>query len=146
MLFFASALVPPFYAYLLGTNALMVGTYTAVAGHWGQAGANSSILWCHGVLEIQAFLLAGTAGLCLVRAWVRPGPWTRRHALQRESRRALVLIAPVFPLLLVSGLIEGLVSPHASVQTRLAVAVTTGVLLVAWVLLGGRRTAPVAAA
>src|SRR5439155_22229110 len=48
MVFFASALVPPLYLYLLSTNALMLGTYTAVAGHWHQAGAISSILWTHG--------------------------------------------------------------------------------------------------
>jgi uncharacterized membrane protein SpoIIM required for sporulation len=139
ILFFASALVPPLYAYLLANNALMLGTYTAVAGHWGQAGAISSMLWCHGVLEIQAIVLAGTAGLCLVRAWVRPGPWTRRHALQRESRRALLLLAPTFPILFVSGLIEGFVTPHAPTAVRLAVAVGTGVLLLAWVLLAGRE-------
>jgi uncharacterized membrane protein SpoIIM required for sporulation len=138
ILFFASALLPPVYAYLLGTNGLMLGTYVGVAGHWGQAGSISSILWCHGVIEIQAFVVAGTAGLCLVRAWIRPGPWTRRHALLRESRRALVLLAPVFPLLLIAGLIEGFVTPHAPFGVRLAVAVGSGVLLVAWALFGGR--------
>jgi uncharacterized membrane protein SpoIIM required for sporulation len=139
ILFFASALVPPFYVYVLGKNALMVGTYTGVADHWGEAGSISSILWCHGVLEIQAFILAGTAGLCLVRAWVRPGSWTRRYAMQLESKRALVLLAPVFPLLFIAGLIEGFVSPHAPLNVRLTVAATTGALLVLWVLLGGRH-------
>jgi uncharacterized membrane protein SpoIIM required for sporulation len=137
--FFASALVPPLYLYLLATNALMIGTYTAVAGHWGQAGAISSILWCHGTLELQAIVLAGTAGLVLVRAWIRPGPRTRSHALVLESRQALLLLAPVFPLLFVSGLIEGFVSPHAPAAVRLAVAIVTGVALLAWALLGGRR-------
>jgi uncharacterized membrane protein SpoIIM required for sporulation len=138
ILFFASALVPPLYAYVLGTNGLMLGTYTGVAGHWGEAGSISSILWCHGVIEIQALILAGTAGLCLVRAWVRPGSWTRRYAMQLESKRALVLLAPVFPLLFIAGLIEGFVSPHAPLNVRLTVAVTTGALLVSWVLLGGQ--------
>ena len=138
VLFFASALLPPFYAYLLATNGLMLGTYTGVADHWDQAGAISSILWCHGVIEIQAFVLAGTAGLSLVRAWIRPGPWTRKHALLRESRHALVLLAPVLPLLLIAGLIEGFVSPHAPIEVRLATAVGTGIAMVAWALLGGR--------
>jgi len=137
VLFFASALIPPIYLLLLSTNALMLGTYTGVAGHWNQAGAISSILWCHGVLEIQAIVLAGTAGLVLVRAWVRPGPWSRRHALQRESRRALKLLAAMFPMLVCSGVIEAFVSPHAPRAVRLTVAVTSGALLLAWVLLGG---------
>ena len=119
-------------------NALMLGTYTAVAGHWDQAHSILSILLCHGVLEIQAIVLAGTAGLVLVRAWVRPGAVTRRHALLIESRRALVLLAPTVPILVVAGLIEGFVSPHAPTEVRLTVAAVTGVLLLAWVLLGGR--------
>ncbi len=138
ILFFASALVPPLYLYLLTVNALMLGTYTAVAGHWGQAGAISSILWCHGTLEIQAIVLAGTAGLVLVRAWIRPGPWTRRHALVRESKQALLLLAPVFPMLFFAGLIEGFVSPHASFPARVAVGAATGVGLLVWVFYAGR--------
>jgi uncharacterized membrane protein SpoIIM required for sporulation len=142
IVYFASALLPPLYFYLLGTNALMLGTYTAIAGHWGQAGAISSILWTHGVIEIQTLVLVGTAGLVLVRAWVRPGPFTRAHAMVRESRRALELFAPVFPLLVLAGLIEGFVSPHAPLAVRLAVAAASALGLVAWVALGGReRTA-----
>ena len=148
ILFFASALVPPVYLYILSKNALMLGTYTAVAGHWGEAGSISSILWCHGVLEIQAIVLAGTAGLVLVRAWIRPGPWSRRHALLRESRRSVVLLAPTVPILIIAGLIEGFVSPHAPFAVRIAVAVATGVLLLGWALGSGRsarrdRTQPV---
>lgn len=141
ILYFASALLPPLYLYLLATNALMLGTYTAVAGHWGQAGAISSILWTHGVLEIQTLVLVGTAGLVLVRAWVRPGPYSRAHAMVRESQRALELFAPVFPLLVLAGLIEGFVSPHAPLPVRLAVAVASGAALVLWVALGGRSEA-----
>lgn len=136
--FFASALVPPLWLWVLSTNALMLGTYTAVAGHWGQAGAISSILWCHGVLEIQAILLAGAAGLCLVRAWIRPGARTRRRALADESRRALRLLAPVFPMLFAAGLIEAFVSPHAPLAVRMAVAASSAALLALYVARGAR--------
>ncbi|MCZ6596780.1 MAG: stage II sporulation protein M [Planctomycetota bacterium] len=146
VLFFTAALVPPFYLYLLATNALMLGTYTAVAGHWGQAGSISSILWCHGVLEIQALVLAGTAGLCLVRAWIRPGPWSRRHAMHIESRKSWLILAPVFPMLFAAGLIEGFVSPLAPLGVRLMVAVGTGVLLVLWAVFCGRGETSAAAA
>jgi uncharacterized membrane protein SpoIIM required for sporulation len=143
ILFFASALVPPLFLLILGGNALMLGTYTAVAAHWGQAGAISSILWCHGTIELQMIVLAGMAGLVLVRAWIAPGPWTRAHAMTLESRRAWALLAPTIPLLFFSGLIEGYVSPHAPAPVRLGVAFATGTLLVLWIVLGGRgRTAP----
>lgn len=139
VVFFGSGLVPPLFLYVLATNGLMVGTYTAVAGHYGQAGAISATLWCHGTLELQAIVLAGMAGLILVRGWLAPGPWSRRHALRLESRRALEVLAPVFPLLVVAALIEGFVSPHAPLATRVAVAVLTGGLFLAWLFLAGRR-------
>jgi uncharacterized membrane protein SpoIIM required for sporulation len=141
VLFFASALVPPVYAYLLGLNGLMLGTYTAVAAHWGRGGEISGILWCHGTLEIQALVLAGAAGLVLVRGALLPGPWTRRHALRRGAERAWRLLAPVFPILFLAGLIEGFVSPHAPLGARLAVAALSGAALLAWALLGGRGAA-----
>ena len=142
--FFGSGLVPPLFAKVLAGNALMLGTYIGVASHWGRAGEISSILWCHGVIEIQAIILAGLAGIMLVRAWIAPGPWSRRYAMQLESRRAWRLLAPVFPMLFVAGLIEGFISPHAPYEARIATAITTGCLLLAWVLLGGRSSGAVA--
>ena len=138
VLFFVAALVPPFYLFLLMRNALMVGSYTAVAGHWDQAGAISSILWCHGTLELQALILSGAAGLVLFRALLFPGIWTRATALALAARRAVDLFLPMFGLLFVAGLIEGFVSPHAGLGVRLSFAIGTGILLVLWATLCGR--------
>jgi uncharacterized membrane protein SpoIIM required for sporulation len=141
VLFFASGLLPVLFIYLVALNGLMVGTYTAVAGHWNQAGEISSILWCHGTLELQAFVLAGAAGMVLLRAWVMPGTLSRRMALASESQRALRLITAVFPILVLAGLIEGFVSPHASLQMRMLVAVTSGLALLAWIVIPSRARA-----
>jgi uncharacterized membrane protein SpoIIM required for sporulation len=138
VLFFGAGLIPPLFLMLVGFNGLMLGTYTAVAMHWGQGWQISSILWCHGTLEIQALLLAGAAGLVLVRAWIAPGPWTRRHALTLESARAWRLLAPVFPMLFVAGTIEAFVSPHAPLQVRLAVIAASVLVMVLWFGFGGR--------
>ena len=138
ILFFGSGLIPPLFLILLSLNGLMLGTYTAIAAHWGQAGSISSILWCHGVFEIEALVLAGAAGLVLVRAWIAPGPWSRRHAMQLESAKAWRLLAPVFPMLFVAGMIEGFVSPHASTPARVGVAAASAMVLVIWIGLGGR--------
>lgn len=142
VLYFGSGLIPPLYLQVLLTNALMLGTYTGVASHWGRAGEISSILWCHGVLEIQAIILAGAAGLVLFRAWIAPGPWTRAHAMRLEAVRAWRLMAPVFPILFISGLIEGFISPHAPTEARIATAILTGFLFLAWILFGGRNREP----
>lgn len=138
VLFFAAALLPPLYLYLLSLNGLMIGTYTGVAGHYGQAGNISSILWCHGTLEIQALVLAGAAGLVLVRAWVAPGPRSRRFAMRVEAARSWQLLAAVFPMLFFAGLIEGFVSPHAPFGVRIAVAIVSGITFLGWVCFSGR--------
>ncbi len=138
LLFFASALIPPLYVMVLAANALMIGSYTAVAAHWDQAGSISSILWCHGTLEIQAIVLAGTAGLVLLRGLASSGPWSRAYALRLAGRHAMRLLAPVLPMLVLAGLIEGYVSPHAPFGTRVLVAVSSGALLLAWATFSGR--------
>jgi uncharacterized membrane protein SpoIIM required for sporulation len=138
VVFFASGLIPPLFAMALGLNGLMLGTYIAVAAHWGRELEISSILWCHGTIEIQMFVLAGAAGLVLVRGLLMPGPWSRTHALRLGARRAWRLLAPVFPALFCAGLIEGFVSPHADTSTRMGVAVASGLALLGWALLGGR--------
>ena len=139
ILFFAAGLVPPLFVLVLAGNGLMLGTYIGVASHWNQAGNINSILWCHGTLEIQAFVLAAAAGLVLIRAWITPGPWTRRHAMALESRRAWRIVAAVFPMLVCAGTIEGFVSPHAELPVRIGTAVLSGLVLVAWIGLGGRE-------
>ncbi len=138
VLFFAAALVPPLFFFLMATNGLMLGVYTAVAHSYGQAGSISSILWCHGVIEIQSFVLAGCAGLVLFRGLLRPGSHSRAEAMAREGRVAWRLMAPVFPLLFAAGIIEGFISPHAGLAVRLTIAIGTGILLLSWVSLAGR--------
>jgi len=138
ILFFAAGLMPPLFLFLMATNGLMLGVYTSVAYSHGQAGAISSILWCHGVIEIQALVLAGCAGLILFRGFLLPGPYTRAESMARGGRRAWLLLAPTFPMLFVAGTIEGFVSPHAPLAVRLTVAISTGLMLIAWVTLGGR--------
>jgi uncharacterized membrane protein SpoIIM required for sporulation len=139
LMFFVFALVPPLYLFVLLTNSLMLGTYTAVAGHWDQAGSISSILWCHGVLEIQAIIIAGTAGLVLLRPFIAPGVWSRKHAIRRGAVNAWRMWAAVIPMLLAAGVIEAFITPHVGLALRLSVAILTGVGLLAWLLFSGRE-------
>ena len=69
---------------------------------------------------------------------MRPGPWTRRHALTLESKRALRLLAPVFPMLFIAGTLEAFVSPHAPLKVRIAVSLVSLVLMIVWFGFGGR--------
>jgi uncharacterized membrane protein SpoIIM required for sporulation len=118
----------------------MLGTYIAVAADYGQAGSILSILCTHGMLELQAIVLAGCAGAVLFRALIWPGVLTRSAAIQRGTQRALLMLAPIPFILIVAGLIEGYVSPHAGLGVRTLVALVTSVLFLTWLMRGGRTS------
>ena len=142
----AAYYVSPLYIYFLVLNGLMVGTYLGVASHWAQAGNISSILMCHGTLELQAIALGGAAGLVLARGFYTPGVWSRKFALRLESARAWRLLAGIFPMLLMAGMLEGFVSPQAPLGGRIACMLASATILIVWAAFGGRERAEPAVA
>ena len=93
----------------------------------------------HGVLELTAIVLAGAAGLLLASGMLLPGNRTRQSALVQRGGRAFRLLAGAVFLLLFAGVIEGFVSPNAtlSLQTKLAVSATSAVVLAIYLLYRG---------
>jgi uncharacterized membrane protein SpoIIM required for sporulation len=135
-----SGVVPPLMAWMFANFALMIGAYVGISSHWGQDGSIFSILMCHGTFELTAVILAGSAGTIIARGIVAPGGFTRAYAIRRAGHLALRLVAPVIPLLVAAGLIEGYVSPHASTTVRLAFAGTSAVIMIIWFGWVGRET------
>ncbi len=94
----------------------------------------------HGIPEISCIMLAAAAGLRLFFAWVVPGPQLRRTKLATEARSLLVVAGGLVIMLLVSGLIEGFVTPNPLppvLKIGIGVACTAAVVVYAAVL--GRR-------
>lgn len=102
----------------------------------------------HGVLELTAIVFAGAAGLLLASGMLVPGNQTRRAALVQRGGRAFRLLAGAVFLLLFAGVIEGFVSPNAtlSLQTKLAVSATSAVVLAIYLFYRGPASAPSATA
>ena len=127
---------------VLAYNGVMIG---ALAGLTIQSGNFSVFLRYivpHGVLELSCFTVAGAAGLRLGWALIDPGRLPRGVALAGQARPAVGIILGTVPWLVLAGLTEGFLTPHA---LPLADALAVGLLLGGgfWTLVlvrGGTRT------
>lgn len=125
---------------ILFYNGLVVG---ALAAHYFQAGLSYpfwALILPHGALELMAIFLSGAAGFCLGWPLVVPGDLTRREAFAAGGRRAIVLVMGSLPFFLVAAVIEGFVTPMASLSEagKYLVAGVTFLLGLAYWLLPGR--------
>ena len=127
----------------LVTNGISLGAGIGVYQTHGVARIILGFVVAHGVLELSAICLAGGAGLLLAHAILLPGALTRREALVVQGRRAIRLATIATILLFFAGLIEGLFSadPFWPLPYRVAVGVTSGLLMILWLTRGWRGEA-----
>ncbi|PKQ21015.1 MAG: hypothetical protein CVT66_01985 [Actinobacteria bacterium HGW-Actinobacteria-6] len=133
-------------AYALTMNGLMLGVLAGMFTKGGGALGFWALIVPHGALELPAIMLAGAAGLVLARALLFPGDLTRSDALRANSGDAVRLVLGAVPLLIVAGIIEAFLTPRGGIDPGLKIAFGAAVfaLLVAYVLLPGRKSAPTA--
>lgn len=122
-----------FNGVLLGAAAIFVADYGLSFPFWAFVSA-------HGVPELTAIFLAGTAGLLLGRAILDPWPYTRWDRLVMEGRRAVPILIVVVGLLVWAGLLEGFISPNDGIPAAIKFAIGLVELgLMGGFLLLGRR-------
>lgn len=124
--------------YALVENGAMLGTLFAVLVARGVAGNLLTFILSHGVLELSAIFFSGGAGLRFAWAILHPGDLYRGDALRLAGVQAIQVMFLVAATLTVAGIIEAFVSPTLlPVAAKLAIGVTSGVLLWGYVLLAG---------
>ena len=124
-------------AFLLVFNGANLGVPAGLFAAAGQNAKFYGLILPHGLLELTAVVIAGSAGLRLGWSLIDPGDRTRADALAEEGRRSVVLVLGLVATFLVAGLIEGFVTGSGLptvVRVGIGVVVEAAFLLYAFVL------------
>jgi uncharacterized membrane protein SpoIIM required for sporulation len=127
--------------FILWDNAINLGVNAGLMIGHDRADVFFSLILPHGLLELTAVFVASAAGLRLGWAWIVPGPRTRMQALARTGRATVGMTIGLAAILLVTGIIEGFVTPFLPTAVRVGIGVLAeiGFILYVWIL--GRRAA-----
>ena len=128
--------------YLLFQNVANVAVIGSIMIRHDQGGHFWGLLLPHGMLELTAVFVAAGVGLRLFWSWVEPGQLSRSQSLAHEGRTAGTVALGLVAVLLVSGLIEGFVTPSAlPTWARLGIGLLAEAVFLAYVFVLGRRAA-----
>lgn len=121
-------------------NAQSVGVAAGVFAGAGKLDVFFSYILPHGLMELTAVFVAGAAGLRIFWAVVAPRPRRRSQALAAEGRSLITVALGLVLVLLVSGVVEGFVTPsELPVWAKIAIGAAVLASYWAYVLVVGGR-------
>jgi uncharacterized membrane protein SpoIIM required for sporulation len=126
--------------YVLFENAANLGVVGGLMFDAGKADVFLGLLIPHGLLELTAVLLAAAVGMRLGWSVVSPGDRPRGQVLAEQGRGVVSVAVGLAAVLLVSGLIEAVVTPSPlPTFLRIAIGVAAEIAFLAYVIHFGRR-------
>jgi uncharacterized membrane protein SpoIIM required for sporulation len=100
------------------------------------------LLTPHGLLELTAVFLAGSAGMRLGWSVVSPGDRPRGQVLAEQGRAVVAVALGLIGVLAVSGLIEAMVTPSPlPTIARIGIGVAAEIAFLAYIFHFGRKAA-----
>ena len=97
--------------YILYMNAQGIGIAAGTMASYDRLDVFFTYILPHGFMELTAIFIATAAGLRIFWSWVSPGRRPRAVALAEEGRSLITVALGLVLVLLVSGLVEGFVTP-----------------------------------
>lgn len=126
--------------YILFQNAANLGLVGGLMFDAGKGDIFLGLLTPHGLLELTAVFLAAAAGMRLGWMVIAPGHRPRSQVLAEQGRAVVAVAAGLVVMLLVSGLIEGLVTPSPlPTFARIGIGVLAEVAFLGYIVYFGRR-------
>ncbi|MCQ0022959.1 stage II sporulation protein M [Streptomyces somaliensis DSM 40738] len=126
--------------WILFLNMLNLGIGIGLMSSAGRLDTFLGLVLPHGLLELTAVFVAAGTGLRLGWTLIDPGPHPRRTALARQGRAAIGMAVGLALVLLVSGVVEGFVTPSGlPTWGRITIGVVAEAAFLVYVyVLGGR--------
>jgi uncharacterized membrane protein SpoIIM required for sporulation len=130
-------------AWMMFYNGVITGVLAAVFVEAHQLTAFATGILPHGVLEIPACLIGGTAGFVMAQGFLQARPWPRREEVARQGKQAILVLFGCVPLLAAAACLEAGVARapdwFLDKGVKLAIAGVVGLLFLAYVALVGWR-------
>jgi uncharacterized membrane protein SpoIIM required for sporulation len=127
-------------AFILYQNAQGIGLAAGMMASYDRLDVFFVYILPHGFMELTAIFIATAAGLRIFWAWVAPGRRPRSAALAEEGRSLITVALGLVLVLLVSGLVEGFVTPSPlPAWLRLGIGFLVFAAYWAYTLILGRR-------
>jgi uncharacterized membrane protein SpoIIM required for sporulation len=128
--------------YILWGNAANVGVSGGLMFAHDRGDVFFGLITPHGLLELTAVFLAAGAGMRLGWTAIAPGDRPRSQAVAEQGRAMMSVALGLVVVLLVSGLIEGLVTPSPlPTWARIGIGVAAEAAFLTYVIHFGRRAA-----
>jgi uncharacterized membrane protein SpoIIM required for sporulation len=128
--------------YVLFQNAANLGVIGGLMFDAGKADIFLGLLAPHGLLELTAVFLAGAAGMRLGWSVVSPGNRPRGQVLAEQGRAVVAVAVGLVGVLLVSGLIEAMVTPSPlPTFIRIGIGVAAEIAFLTYIVHFGRKAA-----
>jgi uncharacterized membrane protein SpoIIM required for sporulation len=120
--------------YLLLYNGIMVGAFQTFFIRQGIFWDSILTIWVHGAIEISAIVIAGGAGLVLGKGIAFPNTYSRLQSLQLATRRGILIMATITPLIILAAFIESYITrfTDAPYAIRAFIIIASFVLIAAY--------------